>query len=168
MVTMQPDTSNSYLRNAVLTASPEQLQLMLYDGAIRFARQGRDALVANDYEASYERLSRAQAIMIEMEAGLRHEVNPELCERMAAIYGFLYRKLVDASVQKDPSAIDDALKVLDIERETWVLLIEKVQAARTDGNGTAPPAEPATPLPIVQAAQADLPQPHPGALCIEG
>ncbi|MCH7812584.1 MAG: flagellar export chaperone FliS [Planctomycetes bacterium] len=165
---MQPDLANPYLRNSVLTASPEQLQLMLYDGAIRFARQGKDALVANDFETSYERLSRAQAIIIEMEAGLRHEVNPELCERMAAIYGFLYRKLVEASVRKDPSAIDDALKILDIERETWVLLIEKVQAARADGNGPAPSADPTAQRPVLEATQADLPQHRPGTLCIEG
>ncbi len=165
---MQPNPANPYLRNSVLTASPEQLQLMLYDGAIRFARQGKDALVANDYETSYERLSRAQAIIIEMEAGLRHEVNPELCERMAAIYGFLYRKLVEASVRKDPSAIDDALKILDIERETWVLLIEKVQATRTDVSEAAPSADPTAPRPVLEATQADLPQPRPGTLCIDG
>lgn len=148
---MKHSAPNSYLRDAVMTATPEQLQLMLYDGAIRFARQGRDALVARDFETSYDKLSRAQAIIIEMEAGLRHEVNPELCGRMAAIYGFLYRRLVEASIQKDPVAIDDALKILEIERETWVLLIEKVNATR---------------------AQAGPPGDGPGAdrrsLCVEG
>ncbi|MHC4090955.1 MAG: flagellar export chaperone FliS, partial [Planctomycetota bacterium] len=82
---MNADAPNSYLRDAVMTASPEQLQLMLYDGVTRFARQGRDALVGRDYQTSYEKLSRAQAIIIEMEAGLRHEINPQLCGRMAAI-----------------------------------------------------------------------------------
>ena len=127
---MTTGAPNSYLRDSVLTAAPEQLQLMLYDGAIRFASQGRDALQAGDYETSYEKFSRAQAIAIEMEAGLRREVNPQLCERMAAIYGFIYRKLVDASVNKDAAAVDDALKVLRLERETWVLLLDKINIAR--------------------------------------
>jgi flagellar protein FliS len=140
MSTLAP---NSYLRDAILTATAEQLQLMLYDGAIRFARQGRDALEARDFEKSYEKLSRAQAIIIEMENGLRPEVNPELCSRMASIYGFLYRKLVDASVNRDPSAIDDALKVLYIERDTWVMLIEKVNQARAAG-ASAPQGQPST------------------------
>jgi flagellar protein FliS len=130
MATASP---NSYLRDAILTAPPEQLQLMLYDGAIRFARQGRDALEARDFEASYNRLSRAQAIIMEMENGLRPDVNPELCRRMASIYGFLYRKLVEASVNQDPTAVDDALKVLYIERDTWVMLIDKVKQARAGG-----------------------------------
>ncbi len=117
---------NSYLRDAVMTATPEQLQLMLYDGAVKFALQGKDALIAKDYERSYEKLGRAQAIILEMQNGLRREVSPELCDRMAAIYNFLYRKLVDASVQKDTTCIDDAVKILRYQRETWVMLMDKV------------------------------------------
>jgi len=148
---MTASAPNSYLRDAVLTATPEQLQLMLYDGAIRFALQGRDALAAKDYETSYEKLSRAQAIVLEMERGLRPDVNPELCERMAALYGFIYRKLVEGSVQKDPPAIDDAVKVLRMERETWALVVEKVSATR----GEQQVAEATT------GAQG-------GSLCVEG
>ena len=132
---MTTSAPNSYLRDAVMTASPEQLQLMLYDGAIRFAMQGRDALVAADFETSYEKLSQAQAIVIEMESGLRREVNPELCDRMAAIYGFLYRKLVEGSVNKDATAIDDALRILRMERETWSLLMDKINTARAEHGG---------------------------------
>ncbi len=123
---MSGTSTNAYLRDAVMTATPEQLQLMLYDGAVKFALQGKDALVAKDYEQSCEKLGRAQAIILEMQNGLRREVSPELCDRMAAIYNFLYRKLVDASVQKDTTCIDDAVKILRYQRETWVMLMEKV------------------------------------------
>ena len=132
---------NSYLRDAVMTATPEQLQLMLYDGAIRFATQGRAALVAKDYETSYQKLSRAQAIVLEMEQGLRFDVNPELCDRMAALYGFCYRKLVEASVNQDPSSVDDALKILRLERETWVILLNKVNTARAEAPAAAAEAD---------------------------
>jgi flagellar protein FliS len=133
---MTEPSDNPYLRDAVLTASPEQLQLMLYDGCIRFALQGRDALERKDYEKSYDRLTRAQHIIIEMRNGLNHDVNPELCDRVASVYGFLYRKLIDACVNRDVQAIDDALKVLRIERETWHLLVEKVNKARQAGADT--------------------------------
>ena len=133
---MSDTSASSYLRAAVLTATPEQLHLMLYDGAIKFALQGKDALLAKNYEESYNKLSRAQAIVIEMQSGLRPEVSPDLCARMAAIYNFLYRKLVDASVHKDVTCIDDAVKILRYQRETWVLLMEKVSALRA---GEAPP-----------------------------
>lgn len=127
---MNPSDPTQYLRNAVLTASPEQLHMMLIDGAIRFGLQAKDALAEKDYEASYDKLSRAQAIIMEMQAGLRSEVQPELCDRMRGIYNFLYRSLVQASMHKDIERIDDALRVLRIHRKTWELLIEKVSAAR--------------------------------------
>lgn len=133
-----------YLRDAVLTASPEQLHLMLYDGALRFATQARDALERRDYEGSYNKLSRAQAIVNEMEAGLRPEVNAELCERMAATYNFIYRKLVEANVNKSVESLDNAVKVLLIERETWSLLVRKISDARTPA-ATARASASATP-----------------------
>lgn len=120
---------NPYLRDAVLTASSEQLQLMLYDGAIRFSLQARDALERKDFETSYEKLTRAQRIITEMQSGLRHDVNRELCERVASVYNFLYSKLIEACTKRDIGAIDDALRVLRIERETWQILVDKVNKA---------------------------------------
>lgn len=125
-------TAQSYLREAVLTATPEQLQLMLYDGAIRFTAQGRDALLRKDYEAVYNNLSRAQKILLEMYAGLKHEVNPTLCERVGSLYMFIYRKLVDGNALHDVSALDDALKILRLERETWQVLCDKVAVDREE------------------------------------
>jgi len=127
---MAKPTPNSYLRNAVMTATPEQLHLMLYDGAIRFSLQARDAIEARDYEGSYNKLSRAQAIILEMQSGLRPEINKELCDRMSAIYSYLYRKLVDASVNRSLADVDDALKILRYQRETWTMLMDKVAKAR--------------------------------------
>jgi len=57
------NTAQNYLRAKVFTATPEQLQLMLYDGAIRFSEQARAAMDKKDYEASYNGISRAQKII---------------------------------------------------------------------------------------------------------
>ena len=139
---MSEGQDNPYLRDAVMTASQEQLQLMLYDGAIRFATQGRDAVEKKEYEASYERLTRAQNIILEMLNGLNYDVNQELCERMASIYMFIYKKLLDANINHNTSDIDDALKVLQIERETWQMLVEKVNRVRdTDETDQFAPSE---------------------------
>ena len=122
---------NPYLRNAVMTAGPEQLQLMLYDGAIRFASQAREAIEKKEIENSFNLLTRAQNIVREMENGLRHEVSPELCSQMASLYRFVFGKLVDANVNKDVQAVDDALKVLRHQRETWAILADKIQKAQS-------------------------------------
>ncbi len=134
---MTTAVDNPYLRDAVLTATPEQLQLMLYDGAIRFATQGRDAIQLKEFEASFEKLTRAQSIILEMQSGLNYDVNRALCERMASIYNFVYRKLVDANVNRDVSHIDDALKVLRVERDTWQILVDKVSRLREGDNPQA-------------------------------
>jgi flagellar secretion chaperone FliS len=124
---MSQEASGEYLKSAVMTATPEQLQLMLYDGAIRFARQAREAIAAADYETSCEKLIRAQQVVSAMEAGLRPEVNPGVCEQMASLYQFVYNRLVDANVRHDLTALDEAVRILEHQRETWKLLIEKLR-----------------------------------------
>ena len=121
---MPNDLSGEYLKSAVLTATPEQLHLMLYDGAIRFARQAREAMGRSDWETSCEKLLRAQRIVAEMETGLRPEINPTLCEQMASLYGFIHRRLVHANMKRDTAAIDEALRILEHQRETWRMVVE--------------------------------------------
>lgn len=150
---MAHTASDEYLRNAVLTATPEQLHLMLYDGAIRFARQGGEALRRQDFETSCEKLLRAQKIVTEMKAGLRPEVQPELCEQMSGLYNFVYWKLVDANLRHDLSALDEALQILEHQRETWRLLVEKARGA-----GAAPDSSRST-TPSVKAQE---------SLCLQG
>ena len=125
---MYENSSNEYLKNAVMSASQEQLTLMLYDGAIRFATQGRDALAKGDFETSCEKLIRAQKIVLELRNGLRFEVNAALCEQMAGLYSFIYNRLVDANVKRSLTLIDEALKILRHQRETWQLLMDKVRS----------------------------------------
>jgi flagellar protein FliS len=139
---MQQSMHNEYLKNAVMTASPEQLQLMLYDGSIRFARQARDAMGRRDFDESCEKLIRAQRIVVEMQQGLRHEVNPELCAQLNALYQFVYERLVEANMRQDVIALDDALRILDHQRETWRLLIARLSGTGPDG-GAAPAEKPA-------------------------
>ncbi len=114
-----------------MTARPEQLQLMLYDGAIRFVSQAREAIEKKEIENSFNLLTRAQNIVREMENGLRHEVAPEICGQMASLYRFVFSRLVDANVNKDVQAVDDALKVLRHQRESWAMLADKIQMAQT-------------------------------------
>ena len=121
--------STEYLRSAVLTATPEQLQLMLYDGAIRFAKQARDAMQKEDWESSCEKLIRAQKILIQMQNGLKHDVNPELCSQLKSLYQFAYSRLVDANMTHKVSAINEALQILEHQRETWKLIVDRIQAS---------------------------------------
>ena len=128
----QPATINPYLRNQVLSASPEQLRLMLYDGALRFMRSGRKGLAEKNYDVSYTNLSKAQKIALELSSSLKHDQMPELCEKLSALYTYIYRLLIDANMQRQPETVDEAIKLLEFERETWVLMMEQ-NAATASG-----------------------------------
>src|SRR4051812_47151188 len=123
---MSSQAAQNYLRTKVLTATPEQLQLMLYDGAIRFAEQARAAIEKKDFEASYNAISRAQKILAELQAGLRRDVAPELCGKLSSLYNFVYRKLLESNVDHTLPPIEEALGILRYQRETWALLLDQL------------------------------------------
>ena len=122
---------NPYLRTRVLTATPQELRLMLYDGALKFCRQAMDARGKEDIETAYNGLMRAQKIVLELSSSLKHDVDPELTSRLSGLYTYIYKLLVDANVNHTTVEIEEALKLLEYERETWQMLM--AQLAEQDG-----------------------------------
>jgi flagellar protein FliS len=157
------NVSSEYLRNAVMTASPEQLQLMLYDGAIRFARQGIEGVRNKDWESSFNGFSRAQKIIVEMNQSLNHDVDPHLCKRMSSLYTFIYQKLVEASLTRDLRTAEDILKLIEYQRETWVMLMEKLRTEQAVGTTTAEPTSRKTSPPATSARTASATRIKPAA-----
>jgi flagellar protein FliS len=123
---MTPQAANQYLRTKVLTATPEQLQMMLFDGALVFCEQARVALIAKNFEQSYELISRVQKILLELSCSLKHDIFPELCGKLAALYNYAYRKMIEANVHHDLASLDDAIGILKYQRETWSMLLDQL------------------------------------------
>jgi flagellar protein FliS len=123
---VNPQAANNYLRTKVLTATPEQLQMLLFDGVIRFGEQARAALEQKKYEQSFKLLVRAQNIVNQLCCALNHEVSPDLCRKLAALYTFAYRRLVDANLKHNIKSLDEALNVLKYQRQTWSMVMERL------------------------------------------
>lgn len=123
---MNPQAAQQYFRTKVLTATPEQLQLMLYDGALRFGEQARAALEQQDFERSYELISRVQKIISELSGSLKHDVSPELCGKLSSLYNYAYRLLIDANVDHNLASLEEALSILRYQRETWAMLLDQL------------------------------------------
>lgn len=123
---MTNPAAQSYLKMRVLTATPEQLQLMLYDGALRFSEQARLGLQNKNYEQSYTNIVRVQKILAELTASLKPEMAPDLCKNLSGIYTYVYKKLIAANVDHDAVALDEAIELLRYQRETWALLLDKL------------------------------------------
>jgi flagellar protein FliS len=124
-------SSNRYLETKVMTATPEELRLMLLDGAVKFCSQGRDALAKKDYEGCHSGFSRCRAILIELISSMRVEVDPVLCEKVSGLYLFMITELIEASHSKNVLKADKVVELLEYERETWVLLMGRLADERT-------------------------------------
>lgn len=118
--------AQSYLRTRVMTATPEQLQMMLFDGAIRFCEQAKLALEKKDFEGTYNNISRAQKIIMELLGSLKHDLAPELCGKLASIYHYTYKKLIEANVEHKVEAMDEALRMIRYQRETWAMVMDQL------------------------------------------
>jgi flagellar protein FliS len=127
---MNPKAAQNYLRTKVMTATPEQLQLLLFDGAIRFGEQARVALQQKKYEQSYQLLTRTQAIVNQLICALNPKVLPDLCEKLKGLYVYAYKKLVDANLNHRIEHLDEALNVLKYQRDTWATLMQALGKQR--------------------------------------
>jgi flagellar secretion chaperone FliS len=108
----------AYRSNAVLTASPEQLVVMLYDGAIRFLRQADALFQEGAWPQAVERIGRAQAILDELLCTLNMDAG-ELSERLEAIYIFCAGHLRDARLRKDAARVRQVGQLLGELRDAW-------------------------------------------------
>ena len=125
-----PQAAQNYLRTRVLTATPEQLQMMLYDGALRFCEQSRVALINKNYEQSYQGISRVQKIITEFLSTMKPDTNPTLCGQLSALYQYVYKKLIEASIDHNLPALEEAIKLLKFQRETWAMLMDQIGKAK--------------------------------------
>lgn len=100
---------------------------MLLDGAVKFCRQGRDGMAAKDWEASYNGFSKCRNILTELMTSMRPEIDPDLCNRLMALYTFLYKQIIEASHEKNVAKADKVVELLEYERDTWILLMDKLR-----------------------------------------
>ncbi len=109
---------SAYRQSAILTATPEQLVVMLYDGARRFLGQATVAMRAGDVENSHLKLRRAEAIIAHLQETLDHDQG-EVAGRLQAIYLFCGRHLNEARIQRDPQKIEEVDSLLGELRSAW-------------------------------------------------
>ncbi len=127
------NTANAYLKTKVMTASPEELRMMLLDGAIRFANAAKFGLENKDHEKVYEGFTQCRDIVLELTNTIDPRPNPELAEKVKSLYVFLYGELVSASIDKDVVRLDKAIELLEFERETWAQLMVQLVKDRKAG-----------------------------------
>ncbi|MGB9688768.1 flagellar export chaperone FliS [Thermogutta sp.] len=125
---MSASIGDSYREADILTAPPQRLHLMLIEGAIRFIERARHLWRENQFDAGFESLIRAQEIVAEILSGIKTDSGLPIARRVAALYTFVYRCLVEAGLKREEKPLEDALQVLAIQRETWQELCHRLAA----------------------------------------
>ena len=120
------NAADTYKNNSINTASPAELTLMLYEGAIKFCNIALVALEKGDMEKVNLNLKKAQKIIMEFRITLDHKY--PVWEDFDRVYDYIYRRLIEGNIQKDAEVIEDALKYIREMRDTWkeVMRLNKV------------------------------------------
>jgi flagellar protein FliS len=129
------NTWESYRQIATQTASPNQLVLMLYDGAIRFLERARLGFLEED-PLEYNRtinnnVLRAQDIINELNRSLDMSKGGEFSTNMRRLYTYLDRRLQESNERKDEEAIKEVINRVTVLRDAWAQMLESQKAVRT-------------------------------------
>jgi len=126
---MMATPCNRYMEMQVQTAPAENLVLMLYDGALRFARQAKVSLAEGRMQDAHNDLTRAQDILGELMGSLNMDAG-DVAHNLFRLYEFIQYRLIVANVRKSAEPIDDVLQLLGDLRATWA---EAIRDARGRG-----------------------------------
>jgi flagellar protein FliS len=109
---------NVYKNNSVNYASKEQLLLMLVEGAVRFCKVARQAIIDKDIQKANNSLIRAQDIFTELMVSLDTNVG-DWAVQLYRVYAFIKERLVAANMTKKSEIIDEILPIIENINETW-------------------------------------------------
>ncbi|MBR4026945.1 MAG: flagellar export chaperone FliS [Lachnospiraceae bacterium] len=118
----------AYANNKVLTASPAELTLMLYEGAIKFCNIAIVAIEKNDIQKAHNNIIKAERIIIEFQSTLDHKY--PVAKDFDNVYKYLIRRLRDANFKKDKEILEEVLQHLRTMRDTWKEVMRTSQGVR--------------------------------------
>ncbi len=108
---------NAYQQNKIATASPADLTLMLYEGAIKFCNIAIAGVEQNDIQKAHTNIKKVEAIIVEFRSTL--DFKYEVAKDFDNVYAYLYDRLVEANIKKDKEILEEVLGHLRGMRDTW-------------------------------------------------
>jgi len=139
--------NDQYLEARVMSASPVELVRMLFGAAAQAVREARRHLAGGDIRARSQEISRATAILMELQTALDTSRGGELAVRLGGLYDYMERRLLEANQQQADTPLAEVLELVSTLAQGW----------------NAVPAETAEPQAAAAPAPEPEPQPHPAA-----
>ena len=106
-----------YQNSRILTASPAELTLMLYEGAIKFGNIAVMGMKQKDIEKAHVNLKKVQRIVAEFRATL--DMKYPVAQDFDRVYVYLERRMAEANMTKDPEIMEEVVMHLRSMRDTW-------------------------------------------------
>lgn len=122
---MAYNAAKAYGNNKVNTASPAELTLMLYDGAVKFCNIAIVALEKKDYETTNTNIQKCRNIIVELMTTLNHKY--PVAEDFKRLYDYIFALLVEANMKKDMELLQRALDELRSLRDIWKEIMSKTK-----------------------------------------
>ncbi|MCX4268331.1 MAG: flagellar export chaperone FliS [Lachnospiraceae bacterium] len=108
---------NAYQQNKIATASPADLTLMLYEGAIKFCNIAIVGIEQKDIQKAHDNIKKVEAIIVEFRSTL--DFKYEVAKDFDNVYEYLYDRLIEANIKKDKEILEEVLGHLRGMRDTW-------------------------------------------------
>ncbi|ACV61582.1 flagellar protein FliS [Desulfofarcimen acetoxidans DSM 771] len=112
-----------YQQNSITSAKPGQLTLMLYNGAIKFIKTAILGMEKKDIGTANGAVIRAQEII----RYLDHTLDPqyEISQNLSSLYDYIYRRLVEANINKNAAVLEEVVSMVEELRDTWMSVLKK-------------------------------------------
>ena len=134
---MVNSAAEAYKKQQIMTATPEALTLMLYNGCLKFIKEGADALAEKNYEAANTSLQKAQNIISEFRVTLNMDY--EISHQLLPLYNYAYDRLVEGNLDDNFDAIKEATDIITELLDAWAQAMKKAReekgAQRAEGSG---------------------------------
>ena len=132
-MTMNPYL-DQYQNNQIATAKPEQILILLYDGAIRFVYRAAAAIDANNAEQKNININKTVAILSEFSATLDHTIGGQVAADLTALYNFMIRELTVVNRTNDLNRLENVRSILTELRDTWAQAVKMKPETNTTEN----------------------------------
>jgi flagellar biosynthetic protein FliS len=122
---MEMNATVAYQNSKIMTATPQELTLMLYDGAIKFCNIALLALEKKDAQKAHLNIIKAEHIIEEFRSTL--DPKYETAKDFDVMYDYIYSRLVEANIKKDQEILEEALGYIREMRDTWKEIMKPVE-----------------------------------------
>ncbi len=129
---MVNNAAEAYKRQQIMTATPETLTLMLYNGCLKFMTEGMEHIDNKEWEAANNSIQKAENIISEFRITLNMEY--DIAKQLMPLYNYTYDRLVEGNIKGDTKLIQEAFDIIKELRDAWAQAMKKARQEKGTTN----------------------------------